>query len=374
MDTEIFEVIGQVTSKRGFAIHNLRVAVVDQDMMFHDLIGVGFTDKNGEFQLSFTRSEFNQDAFENEEVPDLMLICSVWDDDRFKVVHQHTCGELAFKDGSEDLGTVVIDSWDEAPRFIEGADPSPGLTKRVARLDITEPLVSHCLAEVAPLVEELTGWPDLLADLKVDITDDISPYFRKLTEEVLGESTWVSRQLDRLLAWSSSVMALYDPTSHTIAINRSRMARYTNLDGFKVILGHELVHVGQFKQHPELIKLYRAQLDWIRELLEESEELDVAAVQEAVGRSEFQARMSELEGYAYYIQRDYLERRYHMATWFEHASLFEGLFQGAIKFLVPGMQGGNDLKLTQYESGSQAYRSLRGGGEDKPVPFSIGIM
>ncbi|MEO1268760.1 MAG: hypothetical protein AAFX99_11725 [Myxococcota bacterium] len=289
------------------------------------------------------------------------------------MVHQHTCDALAFADGCEDLGVITVETWVEGPQFIKGANPTPGYGKRVARLNITEPLLQHCLEEVAPLVEELTGWPSLLEGLKIDLTDDISPYFNQLTQEVFGESTWTTRQLDRLMAWNSNIMALYDPTHHVIAINRSRMARYTNLDGLKVILGHELVHVGQFRQHPELSDLYRSQLNWLRTLVEKQDDLSPEAIQEAVSKSEFQARMSELEGYAYYIQRDYLERRYPMATYFNHTSLFEGMFKGALKFLVPGVQSGDNLKFTQYESGSQAYRT-RSAGEDTPVPFAMGIM
>ncbi|MEL6181960.1 MAG: hypothetical protein AAFS10_23565, partial [Myxococcota bacterium] len=129
-EPEIFEVIGQVVNQRGYAIQNLMVAVVDRDTLFDDLIGMGYTDTNGEFQLSFTRSEFNQDAFENEDLPDLMVICSVWDEDQFKVVHQHTCDALAFADGCEDLGVITVETWVEGPQFIKGANPTPGYGKR----------------------------------------------------------------------------------------------------------------------------------------------------------------------------------------------------------------------------------------------------
>ena len=376
---EVFHIIGQVINKQGFALQNLKLAVVDSDRLFDDLLGVGFTDGNGEFQLSFTREEFNQDLFENDSVPSLRLIFSIVHEGEFKVVHQATFPGLGFETLSEDLGAICIETWDKVPTFFEGVDPTPGLDKRVERLNITDELIEHCLDEVAPMVESLTGWESLLDDVTVVITDDLSPYLQSFSGLFEGKPSWLfrklSRMLERLSTWSSQIVAFYEPNVKSIVIHRSRASNCVNLDGLKVILGHELVHVGQFKHCPEMIAQYNSQLNWLTHFLDElgaQGEINFEEIRAAIEKSALQEYMSELEGYAAYIQHEFLEKHYNMATFFTHASMFDGILRGIMSNALPELTESQNLKHRQYLEGHNAYKALEVG--NRPVKFKRGVL
>ena len=59
-----FNITGRAVNNNGDPISGIKVSIVDKDMFFDDLLGVGFTDSSGSFQMQFTDKEFNQNYFE----------------------------------------------------------------------------------------------------------------------------------------------------------------------------------------------------------------------------------------------------------------------------------------------------------------------
>ncbi len=359
--TEIFRLCGTAVTPDGGLLCNLRVAVVDEDTFNHDLLGVGFTDDQGCFRLSFTRREFNQDLFESEALPDIYIVFSALFDGVFKAVAVKRFPDLLFEGGLEDLGDVVLTQWrPEGFEPIEGADPTPGADKRVQRLDLDHDLVKHCLAEVTPLVESLTGWSGLLDDLKIDVTDELSRYVLGPVVEALGMSmgSLQGRVMGLMADQFADFLALYDPLTHTVVVHSQKAARQ-NLDALKVIIGHEMVHVGQFKSNPKLVERYKSMLAEVAQLeifSQDDGSVDSEALAQAMRASPMQSVMEELEGFAYYIQRDFLEKHYNLATFFTHRSFIERLLTTAVRAAVPASDTIAEVKRDQYVDGAERFR------------------
>lgn len=371
---DIFRISGATVTPTGDLLCNLQVAIVDRDTVSDDLLGVGVTDDEGRFRLSFTRREFNQDLFENEALPDIAIIFSAPFDGFYRAVAVMEFPDLRFEHGQEELGDIALTSWTpEGFVPLTGVDPTPGYSKRVQRLDLDDELVRRCLAEVAPLVEAFTGWRDLLEGLKVDVTDAVTRYTVTPMLESMGfESSLTTDLMVRLVGdYAMNFMALYDPLTHTVVVHETHAAR-TNLDALKVVLGHELVHVGQFKNEPGLLTRYQTMIADLGKLGEQLHDgdADIAALAESFRESPLQAVMEDLEGYAYYIQRDFLEKHYNMATFFHHRSWLEWIFQGALQRLAPGVDTIKAVKHDQYLQGAERFRGQARG--ELPARFDVG--
>lgn len=355
---DIFRVQGSVTNAHGDHLENLLVAIVDEDTFSDDLLGIGLTDARGGFRLSFTREEFNQDPFERDEIPTLRVIFSVPHKGSHKVIHQKSFPELTFQTLEEDLGEIRIDAWeDKTPEFLEKLDPIPGYYKKVTRLNISDELVQHALEEVAPLVESLTGWPNLLRDIHVDITDDFSPYLAGYLQSSQDETNNEPPDpiLTKLLSHWINALALYDPATRTIVVGRSALGKH-NLDAMKVALGHELVHVGQHRYHPHAFEQQLEHLSWLQTFLDNQEELTVDRLREILTTSHLNEQMTEIEGYAYYIQTDFLEKHYNMATFFGTRSLLHTTINFLLSKFAPDVNNLQQIKANQYTDGRQDFR------------------
>jgi hypothetical protein len=113
------------------------------------------------------------------------------------------------------------------------------------------------IEEVAPHVERLTGWDVLSGQLGLLII----PKERAFEEIALGRLERIgvpvsslpaaTNVVERVMSYvlRSAILAAYDPTLDSIFIVRDNVDE-ANLDGLKVILGHELVHRGQAKRYP----------------------------------------------------------------------------------------------------------------------------
>ncbi len=367
----IFRLQGTAVTPEGHAIRNLRLAIVDEDTMSDDLLGVGFTDPKGQFRISFTSREFNQDLFESEQLPDIYIVFSRAnpEDGQFKAIFRQSFPTLKFEDDREDLGKIKIATWQDPPKFLADVDATPGYRKKVQRLDLDDDLARHCLEEITPFVECLTGWSGLLEDLNVDVTDDIGSYINRYILEAFGaqEQDLFSKALNKITMSFVNLIALYDPIRHSVAINRKEAAAQ-NLDALKVILGHELVHVGQFKYHPHLREEQKQHMQKLRELVEQHASLSPQELAQAIQASSPQKQMSKLEGYAYYIQRDFLEKHYNMATYFQHTSVLDMVSKHLLPHLIPGLDSLAGIKSSQYVDGMESFRSQGTGRQ--PARFS----
>jgi hypothetical protein len=353
--TGVLRLQGRVLDARGRALSGLRLAVVDADLVRDDLLAVGFTDQDGRFRLSFTPSEFNQDPFERESVPDLYIVFSSLREGEFIAVHRESFATRAFLDGTEDLGVIPIPSWVQEPVFLGHLAATPGFHKGALRLSVDDELVAHCLEEIAPLVEQLTGCRDLLARLRFELHDHMGAAV--LDSQGNGD-------LHPILAWLlgnsmlANLAALYDPVQHIVHINLG-WARRQGLDAVKVALGHELVHVAQFQGSPDL-KATHANL--VRESQLESNQ--------ARQLCDF---MTNLEGYASYIEHDHLRQRYNCATPLEHVTPLQTALLAAGKRLVPELATVLSAKRAQYVVGREAYQQLAESGNVPRFHVSLPI-
>jgi hypothetical protein len=361
-----FSLEGRLCSLGGTGLSNARIAVVSDDWFRDDLIGVGHTDKTGKFRLSFTRDEFNQEWGMEKDKPRLYIVVSTWSERDQKLLAFETIEffDLCFELGHEDLGDICLSQWAEGkPLFDPEMDHTPGWSKQVARLNIDEDLVNECLVEITPLVEQLTGWRNLLDGLHVEVTDRMGEWALKDLVPLMGlESGSFAEKCSSLLFDQCFKFAgLYSPTHHTLVVNRPLMER-NNLDALKVIIGHELVHVGQFKNYPHLIEEHNARLLEFEELLNSVEDSSLEDVVAKIKTLGMQGQMQELEGYAFYIQKDFLEVHYNMATFFPHSSLFESALKTLLGVLEleAGLQQVQELKSSQYTDGADAYRQAAG--------------
>ena len=372
-EVDLFKLKGRVVDGNGEGIEHLLLAIVDEDDLDEDdLIGLGKTMEGGHFHLTFLGSEFRQDTLEMELTPDLVVIASTLFGDTLKAIAKFDFTDLNWYEGDDvDLGDLVIEGYDpDAPTPLDGVDPTPGYARAAERLDIDDDMVRYCLAEVAPIVEKLTGWAGLLDDLNVRVQDGTSSFALRETLEAQGIdpesiegriSIWIA---DNTLAPGMGC-ALYDPGTHTVVVDKSSMNQ-VGLDALKIMMGHELVHVGQFKYTPGLREFQRA---FMREAPTHPTPEQLAELQVKAGYN------VELEGYARYIETDYLKNRFYpMATLFYHASFLDSAIHAIIAMLAGG--GGSEdastVKASQYTDGLALYRE-REVVEGVPARFEFDL-
>ena len=366
---DLFRLKGTLTGSAGKALPGLLVAIVDEDELDgDDLIGVGTTDAAGSFHLSFLGSEFRQDALEIEETPDLKIVVSTLIEGVFKPIFQRSFPDLSWETRQVDLGEVVLEGVNtEQPVPLVDVVPAPGVDKRAAHLHLDNDLVRYCLAEVAPLVERLTGWSNLLDDLAVEVAPSLAPYM--LREPLIGAGRDPTGLGAKVTAFVTDFVqgpgagcALYDAHTHTIIFNSSLLSQ-VNLEGLKVMCGHELVHVGQFKNTPGLREYNLAHL---RGMIADAENEDAEVARKKM------AYMVELEGYAKYIESDFLQDRfYRMALLVYNPSITENVIRAILAAAVPEPVNPKDSKAAQYLEGRELYRKRQEG--DMPARFEMDV-
>jgi hypothetical protein len=356
-----FNLNGRVVNIKGDPISGIKVSIVDKDFFYDDLLGVGFTDSSGSFRIEFTEKEFNQNFFENEVLPDIYLVFSSYDlnEKKYKTVDLQEFFSLKFENKMESLGNIVIKSFDFSNHNLKNQDPTPGISKRVKRLNLDDELLSHCLTEVTPIVEYLTGWKDLLLNLNFKITNDFTEVFSNLMS-INGSKKIDMFEKIIFKSISKGFLALYDPSTHCIYIHKDRVS-LQNLDAVKVILGHELVHVGQFKYFPELIQEQRKAVQFLQSL----ETVEFDSISDFIIKfkdSEYNLFMQKIEGYAYYIQTEYLQNYYNCATFFEQGSIIQDLIIVLLNKLGMDLESVSQLKNSQYIEGRELFINQNSDG------------
>ena len=323
------------------------IAIVDADPEYDDLLGVGVANAEGEFRLTFTTEAFNQEAGEEEERPDLFLVASL---PRSLGVHTPVLRRdfpgLRF-DTKEDLGLITLPVAKGAePSWAKGLRPSPGATKLVRRIHLDDELVEHAAREVVSLVEELTGWSNLLDGVKLAIVDDFHELQERAFIAHLGRTRLSEAErafaAERAEGCDVRVMALWDNRERTIFLNRPVMEAQ-NYDALKVVLGHEIVHVGQSLRHPEIDAAIVAH---------QRDALDRAFSGRGYSReelNEFTRFMANIEGYAAHVEEALLEV-------FTHGAV---ILSAKIDARVRSMERRNAADLTAADLKELSERSWR---------------
>lgn len=365
---DLFTLKGTFTHPSGH-LPELLLAIVDEDAMDEDdLLGLGIVGPEGAFSVSFLGSEFRQDAFEMEETPDIKIVVSLKMDGAFKPVFVQVFDELDWSSRQADLGQIDLGRVNfQAPEPLADEEALPGVNKRAKRLDIDDAMVRECVTEVAPIVEHLTGWRGLLDGLKIEVADSLAPYMMRETLRAQGKEpssaeARITAALADLVQAPGAGCALYDPHIHTLVVNRSIMEQ-AGLDALKIMCGHELVHVGQFKNTPGLTAHNLHHLQAMGTTMINASQEEFATVG---------AYMIELEGYAKYIESDFLHKKfYSMATLMYHASVFEQLVQALLTSLSEGVSADQNAKANQYSEGLERYRKRQVG--EIPARFELDV-
>lgn len=369
----VFLLRGSLQRPDGSPLSGFRVAIVDRDEDSEDdLLGVGFTDEEGAFRLSFTRTEFNQEPDEREATPDLYAVISTFSVFCYRAIAIHDITTASFDDeGTLNLDPIIVTPHPDG--FLKGIDTTPGYPKPITRLDIDNALVEHCLKEVCPLIESLTGWSGLLNDLTVEIVPNLDERWHQLVDEIEQDRDAVPKDtVQHVIKHATGMTAAYDPFDDTLLINATWLENY-NLDALKVIIGHELVHVGQYRHTPGLLAQHRAYATLISRLKRSLSEVARLEASRRIQQSPWQRYLKQIEGYATHIQQDHLERHYNLATFFPTPSPIVQLFDDALKRLCPQEAQFREARKAHYEEGLEQVRKLA-AAQDGPLRFELPQM
>lgn len=211
----------------------------------------------------------------------------------------------------------------------------------MTRLNIDKRLILYLMNEVAPLVQQATGWDLDLPTMNVSILPKNRGYeeivLKRLnsTGATLVDENAPRGLLERLVEYvvEENVLSAYEPSTQELLVVRENVDD-SNLDGLKVILGHELVHRGQHRYHPDLFERVDAALARsVRMTM--SGQVDMAQMEQAM--EEIKPIMNMIESHAAYVQRGLQQQFYPNAKIEAHFNLATILF----RLIAPG-------KVSQY--------------------------
>lgn len=227
------------------------------------------------------------------------------------------------------------------------------------------------VVEMAPVVEAITGWRGLLDGLRVEARDDVAAALTRSQNAALGWEPDPLRDAVTDVDRASAPLAFYDPLRGVIVVDRAQRDLLSP-EALRGLMGHELVHVGQFRVAGVLDTL-RA-LQWTDR---DAQGDDAPRAREALVRF-----MANLEGYAHYLEEDVFGRHADVAPTVKRLTEAEGAavlaHQAATardvvaRFDDPRHAGFlRDAwmadKARQYALGAKAYRARAVG--DRPARF-----
>ncbi len=231
------------------------------------------------------------------------------------------------------------------------------MSSGIAHLTVDDALVRGLIGEMAPLVQEITGWPLAIETMG----SRVLPKNRGYEEIILGRLLGLgldAREIGlqgigaRLLEYlvEENVLAAYQPQPGEILVIRENVDD-SNLDGLRLILAHELVHRGQHLHHAALY----ARIDQAarRALVGLARgEADLQTLRRAL--DEIQPIMSLFESHAAVIQQSLAQSRYPGARIEAHSNLATALAR------LLGAQ-----KMSQYtERAVEVSQAMRAGRLD----------
>lgn len=176
-------------------------------------------------------------------------------------------------------------------------------------LEITDALLREVVSEVGPLVEAETGWPLELEGLGIRAVAKERGYEEIVLGRLRGagvalEEAVRPRLLERLLEYlvEANVLAAYEPSSSALIVVRENVDD-SNMNGLRLVVGHELVHRAQHVRYPELFNRLDSA---IRSLFDET-----AGLRDVLGRlNAIQPLMSLIESHAWYVQESLRRTRF----------------------------------------------------------------
>lgn len=236
----------------------------------------------------------------------------------------------------------------------------------MAELLVTKELVSELISEVAPLVTEITHWELDTDSLKIQVVPKERGYEETALRHLQSLGVTVNEHdprgiFHRLMEFfiEANVLAAYLPAYQEIVIVRENVDD-SNLDGLKVILGHELTHRGQHINHPDFyLDIEHKSRALITELNQASGGFDFDGFKESI--NEIQALMTLMESHAAVVQQKLVEESYPEAKIESHWNLATLLFSVVGAKKVSQYQDGVPMILTAMQGGTidDLYRQGR---------------
>jgi hypothetical protein len=211
----------------------------------------------------------------------------------------------------------------------------------MAKLDVTDQLITSMIQQVAPQVMAETGWDLQLPTLKSRVLPKDQGYEELVQGRLRGMGVTVSENhniVERILEYliENNVLGAYQPYSQELLVVREHVDD-SNLPGLSLVLGHELVHRGQHVHHPQLFE----QIDQtVKALMEAINQSNVNFEWVWRKMEEIRPRMTLIESHATYFTRILKQKFYPDAKVETHFNLPVLLF----KFLGAG-------KVSQYIDG-----------------------
>jgi len=228
---------------------------------------------------------------------------------------------------------------------------------------ISERSVEKLVRDVVPKVAMLTNWSYDLGELKIRIINrsQLWEHGFKPKYDYLGISTETKTDSGKQTLsmykniFSFFTAALYEPSCDTLFVVANNARFDTNESGLTVLLGHELVHRGQFTQNPQFTKQYFSLVkkQYGSLAFEEDEHED-----KSFGKY-LQSLMTIVEGDASFVESQ-LKKMYYqdasykcagIALWVSSAVLLASLANGDSK---SGLLG----KLSQYTAGEKIIKRV----------------
>jgi len=226
----------------------------------------------------------------------------------------------------------------------------------MAKLIIEDILISMLINEVAPLVTSITGRDLHMATLHTRVLPKDQGYEEIVEGKLRGLGLPVSQERDiftRTVEYlvENNVLAAYEPLTNELMVVRENVDD-SNLDGLKLILGHELTHRGQHMTHPELFeRVNRILVNAIKGM--ETGQVDLQKLQGYF--EEARPLMTLIESHASYVQAA-LRQRY-----FPNAQIERHFTLPVLLFRVLGFG-----KVAQYTEGlPQVAAAMQQGNVDR---------
>jgi hypothetical protein len=175
----------------------------------------------------------------------------------------------------------------------------------MTKLPVDNKLVEGLVLQVVPLVEEIAGW-----ELS-QVNSRVVPKERAFEELILGRLRSFGLParddaprdiFDRLLEYfvEGNALAAYLPWNEELVVVRENVDE-SNLDGLKLVIGHELAHRAQHLRYPDLF----TQVDEAAHLIATAyfeEPLQPDLEQLATTVMKIQPVMTLLESHAMFVQ------------------------------------------------------------------------
>ncbi|MBX2800724.1 MAG: hypothetical protein KTR31_23790 [Myxococcales bacterium] len=182
--------------------------VQDEDVVMHDFLAAGRSQSDGRFTVEFTRRAFNQQPWENEDQPDLVVF--VWRDAPPDTAprgedppsHCIRLPQAVFREGVADVGPIELE-----------AAPPGGLGWLLRQVNTSRrPGGDWTLGEVERLSEQVRGWvnhecrtvPPSGVEVQLEPLDDAVGTYRPATRSIVLDPTFIAQlgpdALRRLLA------------------------------------------------------------------------------------------------------------------------------------------------------------------------------